>query len=291
MGSKTKKTDVPKKVKKIKKVKKVRKVKKAKGSNGNGGKKFRGPSGTQRSEKEIRELLARLAISLAENKTMEETCEELNIRYQDYNMYVERLRALETADLLGMTEMDRFVEYCRNQTKLIRDMEDLKETFKASKQYNALVGATRLQSDIYDKMIKTGQELGIIIKTPESVNIIGGLDVRSLSDVQIRNEIASEIEQSQKLLEGITKKKSKPIRVLGPGKEVICRRSIMTNIDRVRQLIKDNPGKSSCQLSGIDGELTPSQVHSSVWGLLNKKEIRRTSGAGPRGGSVYFYVE
>lgn len=197
---------------KVKK-KKVRKVKKKK--------IYNGPGKNQRSEKEIRDLLAKLAICLAENMTVEETCDHLDIRFQDYHMYVERLRAVETADMLNMNEMERYVEYCRSQTKIIRDMENIKVEFKRSKQYNALVGASRLQSDIYDKMIKIGQELGIILKTPESVNIIGGLDVRSLSDVQIRNEIRDELETSRELLGMAIKKKLKPIRVLGPGKEVI----------------------------------------------------------------------
>ena len=166
-------------------------------------------------------LMAQIAVCIAESKTLEETCDELDIRHQEYTKYKDVLYKRQETQISGKTELEIYTDYVLKQTKLIRDLEMLKKRFGLSKQYNALVGAVKTQSDILDRIITRGQDLGIINKTPDSINIIAGIDVRSMSDVQIRHRIEEEIGRAQTLLVESTGRKSKKIKILTPGKEEV----------------------------------------------------------------------
>lgn len=216
-----------KRVKKIKQKKRVKKIKSIKGLEDaplDGPKlqtgRYDGKTG-HRTEAGQRLLMAQIAVCISESKTVEETCEELEIRMQEYELYKERLYANEEATHAGRTELQIYTDYVLKQTKLMRDLETLKKTFGTSRQYNALVGAVKAQSEILDKIITRGQELGIISKTPESINVIAGLDVRNMTDIAIRNQIRDELDRAERLLAETTGKPPKAIKVLTPGKEEV----------------------------------------------------------------------
>lgn len=95
-----------------------------------------------------------------------------------------------------------FAEYRQRQLQCARELEDLTEIYRRSKQYSAMVNAVKARSDIIDRIFKTGQDLGIIEKKAKKIEIDGkvGLDVTSLSVEELRVHVSTEVRELADLL-------------------------------------------------------------------------------------------
>lgn len=91
-------------------------------------------------------------------------------------------------------------EYRLQQLQAARELEDLAEIFRRSKQFSALVGAVKARSEILDKIVKTGQDLGLIKRAAREVNITGEVDFTSMSVQELRVHLHREVRGLQDLL-------------------------------------------------------------------------------------------
>src|SRR4029079_10883888 len=83
-----------------------------------------------------------------------------------------------------------FARYRIDQRRNIKALDGLIEELDSNTQYNALVGAIRLRSDITDKIIKMGQELGVTKRAPSETRHSGSVDlVSKLSTPDLRDTI------------------------------------------------------------------------------------------------------
>lgn len=99
-----------------------------------------------------------------------------------------------------------FSEYVAKKSILIQDLEGMKKSYeskgeKGYKNGQAYVSAVKTQSDIIDSIIKTGQELGIIIKTPEKIELVDGRDPRDMNNDELKNTLRSQMEKLTALSE------------------------------------------------------------------------------------------
>lgn len=96
-----------------------------------------------------------------------------------------------------------FAEYRQRQLQCARELDDLCEIFRKSKQFSALVNAVKARSDILDRIMKTGQDLGIIEKKAKKVEINNNLsvDVQALSVEELRVHMSKEVDELATLLE------------------------------------------------------------------------------------------
>lgn len=95
-----------------------------------------------------------------------------------------------------------FAEYTQRQIQCVRELEDLSEIFRAERQFSALVGAVKARSEIIERMLRTGQELGVISKAAKKVEVGGEVhvDVTTLSVHELKVHVAKEMEEMNKLL-------------------------------------------------------------------------------------------
>lgn len=99
-----------------------------------------------------------------------------------------------------MSKEERFAEYFLAQRRNIRACNDLLVKLDASKQYNTMVSAIRLRSDLEGKILEAGFELGVIAKTPERREVIAGLVVRDMSDDELKRGIIAEFRKFTAML-------------------------------------------------------------------------------------------
>ena len=154
------------------------------------------------SASEIRMKIAELRSHLSADKSDLSICEEMSIDLNDFANLKNEMYRVEKIDLHGKSTDEVYVDYVLVQKGCIRDLNGAMEMFKATKQLNALVGAIRARSDIYDKIIQRGQEFGVLEKVPEKKMVIGGLLVAGLDNKELRAHIAKELNS----LSEITKK-------------------------------------------------------------------------------------
>ena len=108
-----------------------------------------------------------------------------------------------------------YAEYVLQQAACIRDLTGLAATAHGKKDARALIAAVTARSNIYDKIIKTGQDFGIIEKKAERREIALGVVLANLSDEDLRGRISGELTGIKDLM---IKFADKDLLDLRPGK-------------------------------------------------------------------------
>lgn len=94
-----------------------------------------------------------------------------------------------------------YADYREQQLLCAHELEDLAVVFRNGKQFSALVSAIKARSEVFDKIIKIGQELGLIKRAAREVNLRGSVDVRSLSIAELRVHLSKEVSGLRRMLE------------------------------------------------------------------------------------------
>lgn len=142
-------------------------------------------------ERKLRKAIAQLTEFYSAGATDEEAQELLGVTDAKFIKLKKALYDQETERLSTTPTEHVYVQYVINQIGCIRDLNELYKACKSQKNSNAGVGAIRARSEIFDKIIKTGQEFGVLEKKPEEKRIVAGVLVAQLSNVQLRQSITS----------------------------------------------------------------------------------------------------
>jgi len=126
-------------------------------------------------------------------KTDDESRKALKLSHADFNELKRTMFEREMNRLGERTAEETYIQYTIDQIQNIRDLTDMIKNFKASKQYNAFVGAIKARAELNDKLLKMGQELGVIEKQPQKHEVVGGIVVTDLTSKQLKKMITNEL--------------------------------------------------------------------------------------------------
>lgn len=140
---------------------------------------------------------------LSEGKSDEEIRAELEISEDQLAGLRERMNSQIGERLKRRAPEQVYLEYVIHQRSCMALLDEAIGRFRLDRAASgSIVQAIRARSDIYDKTIKFGQELGLVKKMPDEKRIIGGILVTQLSDDQLRNAIADQVTAMQKMVSG-----------------------------------------------------------------------------------------
>jgi len=94
-----------------------------------------------------------------------------------------------------------YVQYMLDQAANIRDLTDMISEFKATKQYNAMVGAIRTRADLQDRLIKQGQDFGIIQSGNQQRQVVAGIVLTELTNIELKRAALRELRTLNRLME------------------------------------------------------------------------------------------
>lgn len=101
-----------------------------------------------------------------------------------------------------------YVNYIIEQQRNQQDLTDLINNLDKKRQYNMVLGAIRLRSEITDKILERGFEFGMIqrqgqggLGSGNTFNIIGGVDVNVMTAPQLTKAITSQLDELQSYME------------------------------------------------------------------------------------------
>lgn len=126
--------------------------------------------------------------------------EMMGITVGRYNELKKELYRQEKDALSTKTTEDVYLEYTWNQQKCIQDLEAAIVSIPET-QPNALIGAIKTRSDILDKILKMGQDMGVLNKAPERKVVVFGHVVANMNDNQLRSAIIGETKMLQTALD------------------------------------------------------------------------------------------
>jgi len=136
--------------------------------------------------------------------TDEQATRELGIGLPEYRKLQTGVMDRLIEQIQRQTTYQVYAHYVLEQKSCVLELQKMIDGFKTSKQHNAIVGAVKAKSEILDKIISKGQDMGVIEKRAKRIEFIGSLDVRNMTDVDIARSIMLEMQEINELVdEGI----------------------------------------------------------------------------------------
>lgn len=132
----------------------------------------------QTTKKEKSDRLLRVRSRVAAGKSDAEIAVDLGLAERDVFSLRQLAMKQELDRYAGNTE-EAFAGYAIFMAQRIDDLRKLHATLKKSKQGSAAVGAIKAQAELYDRILKRGEELGLITKVGDGSkarNLIGMAD-------------------------------------------------------------------------------------------------------------------
>lgn len=137
---------------------------------------------------------------VSEGKSEVEIRKEMGLEEAEYNRFRKECFEKEAERIKEKGIGEVYVEYMLHQKKCLEDLEAMSKQFSNAKHYSALVTSVKTRSDIYDKIIKVGQEFGLLEKRPERREIVAGVLVAKMNSNQLRSTILGELQGMEKLM-------------------------------------------------------------------------------------------
>jgi len=147
------------------------------------------------TKKQQRNLIARIQYYIGKNYTDDEICSILEIRPNFLKGYKKKILQ---RDKLAFDQLDKnavYSDYLIKQHQLLRECDHLRVKFNNKGQWTALVAAIKLKSDINDKIIKVGQELGLIERKIGEIKIEGEMSISAMSNEEVEKKIEVEAQR------------------------------------------------------------------------------------------------
>lgn len=139
-------------------------------------------------------------VLLGEGKDEGEVAKSVGVGAEEWGQFRKRCFEWAADEVREKSTGEVFVEYMLNQKRCISDLEGMAERFGSARHYSALVGSVKARSDIYDKVIKMGQDLGLLERRPERKEIVAGVLVAKMDDQQLRDVILGELRNLDELM-------------------------------------------------------------------------------------------
>lgn len=151
----------------------------------------------------LKEAITTLYAHLCEGKSDTDVMAAMGLSAEDYEAIKVAMFDAKAEELKAKPHEHVYVDYVIKQSENLKDLSKMVGEFYVSKQYNAMVGAIRARSEIYDKLLKTGQEFGVI-KTPKSdSDVVAGFLVANLSNKDLKDAIVNELKELNKMMKAV----------------------------------------------------------------------------------------
>jgi len=151
-----------------------------------------------------RVLTEKIRKLMGKNKSNEEIMVKLGIRSALLSGIQAEVLNADTNFFESMTSGGVYSDYLMKSKGMIKKLHKLQTEFKGRGQYTALVAAIKQEKDIYDSIIKHGQDFGFIQKKSQSLEVTNTLTFGNLTDKELKAEIQKEMTDLNRMAKGNT---------------------------------------------------------------------------------------
>lgn len=127
----------------------------------------------------------------------------------EYGKLFEIMMSLYQEQIEAASPEQSYAHYVIRQTALMRELQQVKgfaskedgSGLSDSKNAQVFLGAVKAQSDLADKIIRTGLELGILKRSTKGPGTIDGYDPRDLDARELGKIVEEQIAEAQRIAE------------------------------------------------------------------------------------------
>lgn len=148
---------------------------------------------TRLTKKQLAEAIQTIYSGYVEGKTDEEQAADMGIDAEEFTKLRVAMFDAKADEVRARPTEHTYVQYMIDQAKNIKDLTDMIGDFKSSRQHTAMVAAVKARADIADKLIKWGQEFGMIHKDAKSGDFGLSALIADMSNKQLRIAITAEL--------------------------------------------------------------------------------------------------
>jgi hypothetical protein len=131
----------------------------------------------------------------------DDAMDELGVDEATYSRIKAKMFDLKAEEVRTKPTEHVYVQYMLDQAANIRDLTGMISEFKKTKQYNAMVGAIRTRADLQDRLIKQGQDFGLIQKSPAQRQVVAGIVITEMTNVELKRAAMRELRTLSRLME------------------------------------------------------------------------------------------
>lgn len=154
------------------------------------------------SKREQRETLNEIKRLLGKNYDEHQICEKMNIRLDVYQQYLRKIMHQEKVRFQNLDNYSVYADYLYKSKQMVKELDEIKTKFRNRGQWTALVAAVKQKKDIYDSVIKMGQDFGFIEKKATEVKVEGEVSFSTMSDSDVKQQIEEEVKKLHQLAQG-----------------------------------------------------------------------------------------
>jgi len=140
----------------------------------------------------LRVALSKLRVCLVDKKKDDEICKDLGLTWEELLELKRKFYDGEAEILRGRSTEHTYVRYVLEQRQCMTDLD--KVIKKAHEGNSSYVSAVRAKSDILDRILKTGIELGLVQRLADGGGYAAGEAIKSMNNKEFRGYIIQEIQ-------------------------------------------------------------------------------------------------
>lgn len=150
---------------------------------------------------EVEALVTEIRKRLVKGQNETSIIEEMELGRVEYRRLKARLYEQAVDGLAGKTAEQQYVDYCLEQERCVRELDDMVTHFKNSRQFNAMIGAVRAKSQILGDIHKIGVSMGVIKQEVSYDREVAGVRINDLENHELREAIANELKDLKSIID------------------------------------------------------------------------------------------
>lgn len=142
---------------------------------------------------ELRAALSKLRVCLTQGRDDEAVGKELGLAWDEVLELKRRFYDHEAELLRGRSTEHTYVRFAVEQRQCLTDLDNVIAEYKEKKNAAAMVAAIRAKSDILERVLKMGLDLGLVDRNTNGKGYAAGEAIKQMANTELRQYIVAEI--------------------------------------------------------------------------------------------------
>lgn len=153
---------------------------------------------------EKRKLISEVRKHLGNDISDDEICEKLELKPHLLSEYKKQIVEIDKAFFEGLDAVSAYSDYILKMRQIIKELQYAITICMKKGQGQALVSAIWRKKEVFDSILKWGQEFGFVPKKSSELKLSSELSFSTMTDQEVEEEVQREIAKMNDLINANT---------------------------------------------------------------------------------------